>query len=45
MLLKSSNKKNKIFFSMYGQKEASPRMSYLDPKFNLKKKSHWKGNR
>jgi len=40
LLIKIINfcKKNKIkFFSMYGQTEASPRISYLDPKYSKKK--------
>ena len=36
-VIKSLKTKKIKFFSMYGQTEASPRMSYLDPKFNLKK--------
>ena len=32
------SKRNKIkFYSMYGQTEASPRISYLNPKYSLKK--------
>jgi long-chain acyl-CoA synthetase len=34
---KLAEKKNKQFFSMYGQTEASPRISYLNPKFAIKK--------
>jgi long-chain acyl-CoA synthetase len=30
-------RENKLFYVMYGQAEASPRMSYLPPKFNLDK--------
>lgn len=33
-----SFKKKIKFFSMYGQTEASPRISYLNPKFSIKKK-------
>ncbi len=36
-VIKNLKTKKIKLFSMYGQTEASPRMSYLDPKFNLKK--------
>tara|TARA_B100000989_G_scaffold222150_1_gene169811 strand:+ start:19239 stop:20660 length:1422 start_codon:yes stop_codon:yes gene_type:complete len=36
-IIKFSNKNNLKFFSMYGQTEASPRISYLKPEFSKKK--------
>lgn len=36
-LIIKCNKKKIKFYCMYGQTEASPRISYLDPKFALKK--------
>jgi len=36
-ILKFTLKKKINFFNMYGQTEASPRISYLEPKFSLKK--------
>ena len=36
-IIKFCNKNNLKFFSMYGQTEASPRISYLKPEFSKKK--------
>ena len=36
-ILKFCNKNNLKFYSMYGQTEASPRISYLKPKFSKNK--------
>ena len=36
-IIKFCKKNNLKFFSMYGQTEASPRISYLKPEFSKKK--------